>query len=166
MLPLVRMHAFEMRMKRMLRSLDAGGMLDPDTGLLTRDAFWRDLGKAMAQAGERSQALSIARFSFDGPADARASLDGARLLARLIRDIDFATREDDGNLLMAFTQTDLREAHVVVRRIAGVLRNAVFAGQRPQDKVAANVTLATAKAGDSLDSLMLRVMGSRVVAAE
>jgi len=166
MLPLVRMHAFETRLKRMLKSLDAEGIFDPDTGLLTRDAFWRDLGRAMAQAGERSQALSIARFSFDGPADARASLDGARLLTRLIRDIDFATREDDGNILIAFTQTDLRHAHVVVRRIAGALRNAMFAGQRPQEQVAANVTLATVKSGDTLDSLMLRVMGSRVVAAE
>jgi hypothetical protein len=166
MLPLMRMHAFESRMKRILKSLDACGMFDPDTGLLSRDAFWRDLGKAMAQAGERSQALSIARFSFDGPADTRTSIEGARLLARLIRDIDFATREDDGNLLITFTQTDLREAHVVVRRIAGALRNAMFAGQRPQDKIAANVTLATTKAGDTIDTLMLRVMDSRVVAAE
>ena len=166
MLPLVRLHAFETRLKRMLKSLDAGGMFDPDTGLLTRDAFWHDLGKAMTQASERSQTLSVARFSFDGMADARASNDGARLLSRLIRNIDFATREDDSNLLIAFTQTDLREAHVVVRRIAGALRSAMFAGQGAQDKVAANVTLATAKAGDTIDSLMLRVTGSRVVAAE
>jgi hypothetical protein len=166
MLPLVRMHAFAARLKRMLRSLDADGMFDPATGLLTRDAFWRDLGRAMAQAGERSQALSIARFSFEGPADARASLDGARLLTRLVRDHDFATREDDGNLLIAFTQTDLRQAHVVVRRIAGALKSAMFASQRPHDKIAANVTLAMARAGDTLDSLMLRVTGSRVVAAE
>ncbi len=166
MLPLVRMHAFETRLKRVLRSLDADGIFDPDTGLLTRDAFCRDLGEAMAQAGERSQALSIARFSFDGPMNARASLDGARLLARLIRDIDFATREDEGNLLIAFTQTDLRDAHVAVRRIAGALKSTMFAGQRPQDNIAANVTLAGAKAGDTFDSLMLRVTGSRVVAAE
>jgi len=38
--------------------------------------------------------------------------------------------------------------------------------QRGRYKVAADVTLATLKAGDTLDSLMLRVMGSRVVAAE
>jgi hypothetical protein len=37
---------------------------------------------------------------------------------------------------------------------------------RPHDKVTANVTLATLKSGDTLDSLMLRVAGSRVVAAE
>jgi hypothetical protein len=34
------------------------------------------------------------------------------------------------------------------------------------DPPTANVTLATLKAGDTLDSLMMRVMGSRMVAAE
>ena len=48
MVPLVRMHAFETRLKRMLKSLDTEGMFDPQTGLLTRDSFWRDLGKVVA----------------------------------------------------------------------------------------------------------------------
>ena len=120
----------------------------------------------MAEAGERSTALSLARFSFDGALDARAGMDGARLLTRLIRNIDFACRDDDGALLIAFTQTDLRSAHVVARRIAGALKNTMLAPQHGRDTVAANVTLATLKAGDTLDSLMLRVMGSRAVAAE
>src|ERR1700690_2177199 len=64
MVPLVRMHAFEARLKRMLKSLDADGMLDPETGLLTCESFWRELEKAAAEAGDRSQALSLARFSF------------------------------------------------------------------------------------------------------
>ena len=74
-------------------------------------------------------------------------------------------REDDGAILIAFTQTDLRSAHVVARRIAGALKNTMLAA-RPPEHVTANVTLATLKAGDTLDSLMLRVMGSRMVAAE
>jgi hypothetical protein len=72
MVPLVRMHAFEARLKRTLKSLDAEGMFDPDTGLLTRDTFWHDLSKAVDEASDRSQALSVARYSFDGPLDARA----------------------------------------------------------------------------------------------
>jgi hypothetical protein len=60
----------------------------------------------------------------------------------------------------------LRHAHVVVRRIAATLKNAMLAPQRRHDKVTANVTLATLKAGDTMDTLMSRVMGSRVVAAE
>ena len=47
-----------------------------------------------------------------------------------------------------------------------LIKNTMLMPQRAGDKVAANVTLATLKAGDTLDSLMLRVMGSRVVAAE
>ena len=166
MVPLVRMHAFEARLKRMLKSLDADGMFDPDTGLHTRDTFARELGKAAAEAGDRSQPLSLARFSFDGALDERASMDGARLVTRLIRNIDFACRDDDGSILIAFTQTDLRSAHVVARRIAGLIKNTMLVPRRGRDNVAANVTLATLKAGDTLDSLMARVMDSRVVAAE
>ena len=164
--PLVRMHAFEARLKRMLVSLEADGMFDPETGLLTREAFWRDLHKAVNEASDRSQALSMARFTFDGQLDPRADREGARLLTRLIRNIDFAVREDDGALLIVFTQTNLRSAHVVARRIAGALKNAMFPASRPREAVTANVTLATLKAGDTLDSLVQRVMGSQVVAAE
>jgi hypothetical protein len=165
MMPLVRMHAFEARLNRMLKTLDADGMFDPETGLLTHESFWQDLRKAIAEASERSLPLSIARFSFEGPLDGRAGMDCARLVTRLIRNIDFAAREDDGAILIVFTQTDLRSAHVVARRIAGALKNMLAAGC-PHEKIAANVTLATLKSGDTLDSLMMRVLGSQVVAAE
>ena len=166
MVPLVRMHAFEARLKRMLKSLDADGMFDPETGLHTRDMFWHELGKAAAEAAERSMALSLARLSFDGSLDPRAGKDSARLLPRLIRNIDFACRDDDGALLIAFTQTDLRSAHVIARRIASALKNALLAPSSPDAKVAANLTLATLKAGDTLDSLVTRVMACHMVAAE
>jgi hypothetical protein len=166
MLPLVRLHAFEARLQRMLKSLETDGMVDADTGLLTRGAFGRDLTKSIAEAADRSQPLSIARFSFDGPVDPRTGLDGARLVTQLIRTVDFATRDDDGAILIAFTQSDLREAHVIARRIAATLKNTMLAPHRTHEKLAANVTLATLKAGDTPDSLMLRVMGSRMVAAE
>jgi GGDEF domain-containing protein len=163
MVPLVRMHAFEARLQRMLKSLDTDGMFDPETGLLTHDSFARDLTKAVADAADSSQALSLARYSFDGALDARAGLDGARLVTRLIRNIDFACRDDDGAILVAFPQTDLRSAHVVARRIAGDLKNGMFT---MNNEITANVTLATLKNGDTLDSLIQRVMGSRMVAAE
>ena len=89
----------------------------------------------------------------------------ARLVTRLTRTVDFSTRDDDGAILIAFTQTDLRSAHVVARRIAGLLKTTMTAAPRTQD-LTANVTLASLKAGDTLDTLMLRVMGSRMVAAE
>src|SRR5664279_1076261 len=98
MVPLVRMHAFEARLKRMLKSLDADGIFDPDTGLHTPDTFVQELDKAVADASDRSQPLSLARFSFDGAIDERAGKDGARLMSRLIRNIDFACRDDDDGL--------------------------------------------------------------------
>jgi GGDEF domain-containing protein len=167
MVPLVRMHSFEARLKRMLKALDANGMFDPETGLLTRDSFWRDLTNSVAEAADLSMALSLARYSFDGLPDNRASLDGARLVTRLIRNIDFACRDDDGAILVAFTQTDLRSAHVVARRIAAALKHhSMLTAHRGHDQITANVTLTTLKNGDTIDSLMQRVLGSQMVAAE
>ena len=166
MVPLVRMRAFEARLKRMLKSLNAEGMFDPQSGLLTRRSFWRDLGKVAAEAADRSVPLTVARFSFDGASDERASLDAARLMTRLIRSIDFATRDEEGAIFVAFTQTDLRSTHVIARRIAGTLKNSMLTPQRADKPLTANVTLATLKAGDTLDTLIMRVMGSRMVAAE
>jgi len=165
-LPLVRLHAFDARLKRMLKTLDADGIYDHETGLLTHDAFWNDLGNVIEDAGFRGNAISVARFAFDGPLDRRASLEGARLVGRLMRSVDFASRDDDGSIYAVFTQTDLRAAHVIARRIAGVLKQTTLSPQREQGNMVAHVTLATFKAGDTLDTLMLRVMGSRAVAAE
>src|SRR5712692_1150546 len=119
LLPFVRLQAFEARLKRTLKSLETDGVIDPDTGLLARTAFWRDLDRAVQEAEDRGGALSIARFSFEGVTDRRAYIDAARLFSRLVRNVDFACREQDGAILAAFTETDLRSAHVVARRIAG-----------------------------------------------
>ena len=134
MIPLVRMRAFEGRLKRMLKSLETDGIFDPETGLLTRASFWRDLKKVVAESSDRSLPLSIARFSFT-KTDTWTSLDAARLMTRLIRSIDFATRDEDGDILAVFTQTNLRDTHVIARRIAGLLRSSMLpprsAGETP-----------------------------------
>ena len=119
----------------------------------------------MDEAAERGHALSVARLTFEAPLDRRASLDGARLLNRLTRDTDFAYRENDGAIIVAFTQTDLRSAHVVARRIASVLRRTMITPEQPA-KLTAHITLGTLKAGDTVESLMRRVVGSEAVAAE
>jgi hypothetical protein len=165
LIPLVRLRAFEARLKRMLKSLDTDGVFDPQSGLLTRDSFWHDLKMAISEAADRSMPLSVARFSFGKDLDERASLDAARLMSRLIRNIDFAMRDEEGAILVAFTQTDLRSTHVTVRRLATSLKRMILAPQG-EESPAANVTLATLKAGDTLDTLMMRVVGSRMVAAE
>ena len=157
-LPYVRAHAFGQRLKRMLKSLDAKGMLDPDTGLLAHDAFWRDLNRAVDDAEKRGVGLSIARFSFDGN-DRRISLDAARLLGRLMRQVDFACREADNSIFAVFTETDLRAAHIVARRIASVLKNTMLAPDAKKGGIDTAVTLATLKPTDSIDSLIARIVG-------
>jgi hypothetical protein len=157
-LPYVRQHAFGQRLKRMLKSLDAKGMIDPDTGLLGQEAFWRDLNRAVGDAEKRGVGLSIARFSFNG-GDRRVGLDAARLVGRLMRQVDFACQEADNSIFAVFTETDLRAAHVVARRIASILKNTMLAPDRRQGKIDAAVTLATLKPTDSVDTLIARVVG-------
>jgi hypothetical protein len=158
LLPYVRLHAFGQRLKRMLKSLDAQGMIDPDTGLLAHDAFWRDLNRAVGDAERRGVGLSIARFSFER-IDRRISLDAARLLGRLMRQVDFACREADNSIFAVFTETDLRAAHVIARRIASVIKHTMLAPEQKQGGIEAAVTLATLKPTDSVDSLIARIVG-------
>ncbi len=159
LLPFVRLHAFGQRLKRMLKSLDAKGMIDPDTGLLAQAAFWRDLNRAVDDAEKRGVGLSIARFCF-GQSDRRTGLDAARLLSRLMRQVDFACREADNSIFAVFTETDLRAAHVIARRIASVLKHTMLApDEKKRAGIEAAVTLATLKPTDSVDSLIARVVG-------
>jgi GGDEF domain-containing protein len=142
----------------MLKSLDAHGMVDPDTGLLANEAFWRDLNRAVDDAEQRGIGLSIARFSFTH-SNRRISIDAARVLSRLMRQVDFACREADNSIFAVFTETDLREAHVIARRIASVLKNTMLAPEKKRTGIDAAVTLATLKSTDSVDSLIARVVG-------
>jgi hypothetical protein len=154
--PYVRLHALEQRLKRILMSLDREGRLDPLTGLLFPAAFMRELDVAMADSAARGTGLSLARFVFEPDLSQRARFDAARLVSRLIRGIDFGCRDDDGSVLVAFTETDLRHAHIVARRIASVLKHTMLS---PGDRRPAgpDVTLATRKSSDNPASLLGRV---------
>jgi hypothetical protein len=156
LLPYIRLHAFARRLKRMLATLDAKGAIDPDTGLLANAVFWRDLNRAVDDADKRGAALSIARFSLPA-ADRRTSLEAARLVGRLMRQVDFACQEADKSIFTVFTETDLRAAHVVTRRIASVLKKVMLAADGKAGTEPA-VTLATLKPSDTTDSLIARVV--------
>jgi hypothetical protein len=162
-MPYVRLHAFEMRLKRILASLDAEGMLDPDTGLLHADAFARDLAGAIRGARQRGTGLSIARLVFEPNLAPRASADAARLVSRLVRQVDFGCREQDGSVLIVFTETDLPHAHVIARRIAGALKDTMLQLNR-QQPLAPAVTLAMLKASDTVPSLLARVSAPAIAA--
>src|SRR6266404_6154515 len=149
-LPFVRLQAFESQLTRVLKSLESEGVIDPDTGLLGEQAFWRDLGRAVQESEETGGALSVARFTFEGVADRRAYVDAARLFSRLVRNIDFACGEQDGSILAAFTKTDLRSAHLVARRIASVLRRTMLSPGGDRRAIKPTITLAARRATDDI----------------
>src|SRR5947208_11252712 len=153
-LPLIRQHAFEAHLSRTLRSIEAGGLLDPRTGLLTPVAFHRDLATAVYQTLSRGGGLSVARFVFD-PNNARAQLDGARILSRLMRQMDFGAVQEDGSVIAVFAETDLRTAHMIARRLCSVMRHTSHGKRdaRPEPVV----TLANMLPTDSAKSLLARL---------
>ncbi|MFN3351703.1 GGDEF domain-containing protein, partial [Pseudorhodoplanes sp.] len=62
-LPLVRLHAFEARLRRTLDAFVKDGVIDPVTGLMCEPAFMAELERVIADAGRRSSGLSLARLS-------------------------------------------------------------------------------------------------------
>jgi hypothetical protein len=154
-LPLIRQRALEAHLSRTLRAIDAGGLLDPRTGLLTPVAFSRDFMTAVEQTRSRGGGLSVARFRFD-PAHPRAQRDGARIISRLMRQMDFGTAQEDGSVIVAFSETDLRTAHAVVRRLSSVMRH-THHGKRDLRSEPV-VTLATMLPSDSAKSLLARLV--------
>jgi hypothetical protein len=153
-LPLIRQHAFEAHLSRTLRSIDAGGLLDPKTGLLTSEAFSRDFATSVFQTLSRGGGLSVARFAFD-PNHARAQLDGARILSRLMRQMDFGAVQADGSIVVAFAETDLRTAHMIARRLSSVMKHTSQSKHEARCEPA--VTLATLLPSDSAKSLLARL---------
>jgi hypothetical protein len=153
-LPLIRQHAFESRLSRTLKSIDAGGLLDSQTGLLTPAAFNRDFATAVYQTQSRGGGLSVARFSYRGSHE-RAQLDGARIISRLMRQMDFGAVQDDGSIVVVFAETDLRNAHMIARRLASVMKHTIHA--KRESRAEPDVTVATLLAADSAKSILARL---------
>jgi hypothetical protein len=152
--PLIRQHAFETHLSRTLRSIDAGGLLDPRTGLLTPEAFSRDFATSVYQTLSRGGGLSVARFAFDA-SHPRAQLDGARILSRLMRQMDFGAAQDDGSVIVVFAETDLRTAHMIARRLSSVMKHTSHGKRDARSEPV--VTLATMLPSDSARSLLARL---------
>src|SRR6185436_6961079 len=153
-LPLIRQHAFEAHLSRTLKAIDADGLIDARTGLLTREAFERDFASAIYQTQQRGGGLSVARFAFD-PEHPRAQFDGARIISRLMRQMDFGAADADGSVVVVFAETDLKTAHTIARRLSSVMRHTSH-GQRDARAEPA-VTLATLLPNDSAKSLRSRL---------
>lgn len=162
LLPMVRLHSFEARLRRLMEAFDSNGVIDPATGLHFTDTFLHAFDRALRESEERGAGLSIARFVFDG--GGRMKADAARLVSKLIRGADFACQDDDGSVLVVFTATDLKDAHVVARRIASVLKHTMLAPGSSTVPAAPAVTLAARKAGDDISKLLARVSPPAVAA--
>jgi GGDEF domain-containing protein len=153
-LPLIRQHAFEAHLSRTLKAIDADGLIDARTGLLTREAFERDFASAIYQTQQRGGGLSVARFAFD-PEHPRAQFDGARIISRLMRQMDFGAAQEDSSVVVVFAETDLKTAHTIARRLSSVMRHTSH-GQRDARSEPA-VTVATLLPNDSAKSLRSRL---------
>src|SRR3954462_3387340 len=153
-LPLIRQHAFEAHLSRTLKAVDADGLIDRKTGLLTREAFERDFASAIYQTQQRGGGLSVARFAFD-PEHPRAQFDGARIISRLMRQMDFGAAEEDGSVVVVFAETDLKTAHTIARRLSSVMRHTSHGHRDARSEPA--VTVATLLPNDSAKSLRSRL---------
>jgi hypothetical protein len=153
-LPLIRQHAFEAHLSRTLKAIDADGLIDARTGLLTPDAFERDFASAVYQTQQRGGGLSVARFAFD-PEHPRAQFDGARIISRLMRQMDFGAAQQDGSVVVVFAETDLKTAHTVARRLSSVMRHTSHGKRDARSEPA--VTVATLLPNDSAKSLRMRL---------
>ena len=165
-LPLVRLHAFEGRLRRLLSAIEANGMVDPQTGLFTKTAFMQDLERALQDAHETGANLSVARFALPQVIGKRTNSEAARLAGRLLRGTDFACRAGDGAILLAFAGTDLRSAHVVARRIASIIKHTMLAADLRDCPINPTLTLASLKSTDTVESLLARVSETDRIAAE
>jgi hypothetical protein len=153
-LPLIRQHAFEAHLSRTLKSIDAEGLIDARTGLLTSKAFERDFASAVYQTQQRGGGLSVARFAFD-PAHPRAQFDGARIISRLMRQMDFGAVFEDGAVVIAFAETERKTAHLIARRLSSVMRHTSH-GKRDA-RAEPVVTVAMLEPRDSAKSLLARL---------
>jgi hypothetical protein len=138
-LPLVRQHALEAQLGRTLRAIEAKGLLDPQTGLLTPAAFERDFVSAVGQTLAEGGGLSVARFAFD-PEQPRAQFDGARIIS------------PDGSVIVVFSDTDLRNAHAIARRLSAVMRHTSTGRRGARNEPV--VTVAALGPKDSAKSLL------------
>lgn len=153
-LPLVRQHAFAALLSCTLKAIDADGLIDARTGLLTPGAFERDFASAVYQTQQRGGGLSVARFAFD-PEHPRAQFDGARIISRLMRQMDFGAAHEDGSVVVVLSEADLKTAHSVARRLSSVMRHTSHGHRDARSEPI--VTVATLMPNDSAKSLRSRL---------
>lgn len=161
--PLIRQKAFEARLERASRSIEAGGLLDPRTGLLTEAAFNRDLSRLIREAHAQGAGLCLARFTLSGGND-RSRFDAARIIGQLMRHMDVGTLQSDGTIIVAFAGTGITDGRCIARRLASVLKQTVVS-TKPNSKLTSDVAVTSLLPNDTEDSLRARLFPSDEQAA-
>ncbi len=154
-MPLIRQQAFASRLQRAQKSLEAGGITDPRTGLLTESTFDRDLALAIKEALNSGASLSAACFRLDA-ARPRERYDSARIISRLMRRVDFATLRADGSVILIFPGADSRAVQAISKRLASVLRYSMH-GPDGRARLDLTMTHTTLQSGDTPHSLLSRL---------
>ena len=72
-----------------------------------------------------------------------------------MRQMDFGTAQDDGSVIVAFADTDLRNGHMIARRLSSVMRHTSHGKRDARSEPA--VTVATMLPNDSAKSLLARL---------
>ena len=72
-----------------------------------------------------------------------------------MRQMDFGAIQPDGSVIVAFAETDLRNAHMIARRLSSVMRHTSH-GKRDV-RTEPTVTVATMMPNDSARSLLARL---------
>ena len=72
-----------------------------------------------------------------------------------MRQMDFGTAQDDGSVIVAFAETDLRTAHMIARRLSSVMRH-TSNGKR-EARSEPSVTIASLLPSDNAGSLLARL---------
>ena len=96
----------------------------------------------------------MARFSYRRSQE-RAQLDGARIISRLMRQMDFGAVQADDAIVVVFAETDLRNAHMIARRLSSVMKHTIHANR--EQRAEPDVTVATLLPSDSAKSILARL---------
>ena len=72
-----------------------------------------------------------------------------------MRQMDFGAVQDDGSIVVVFAETDLRNAHMIARRLSSVMKHTINASR--ESRAEPEVTVATLLPSDSAKSILARL---------
>jgi hypothetical protein len=156
-LPHARLAAHAAALARHLEAANREDALDPATGLHRYAPFLAELDELASEVAEGQTVLSCLRIDLPADTAPRVRRDLARMVARLVRDVDIATADAQGGILIALGGTDLRMAQVVARRLGSIVRHSLFEAPDGVVAIEPDYALVAARPGDTAATLTARL---------